>query len=112
VTDTARVPAHTIEGSGRNQREVWKFDLRPAFVGDLTIEMPLYAKVLLVDMQGKVPRMWCEVDPQDERVERHFRIFGTGHHIPRGPIWCGSFLMDDGALVWHLYETTKEADPA
>lgn len=73
------------------------------------IEMPKGAQILTVQTQDGQGCIWAIVNPNEERQNRYFRLFGTGHpfdlldyqHI-------GTFQMRNGALVWHLFEVQPE----
>ncbi|HOH62242.1 MAG TPA: hypothetical protein PK698_07230 [Bacilli bacterium] len=52
----------------------------------VTITMPKNAEILSVQVQQGGPVMWAIVNPEEEKVERHFEMFGTGHQIPEDGI--------------------------
>jgi hypothetical protein len=37
-------------------------------------------------------------------VLRYFRVFGTGHPLPRNARWRATCPRTPGGLVWHLFE--------
>lgn len=69
------------------------------------IRMPRGARVLSVHVQGGRPFVWAEVDPDAFPVHHRFQLRGTGHPL-RGSEgrFIGTFLVREGALVFHLYE--------
>ena len=72
-----------------------------------SMSMPKGAVILDVKDQRGAPQMWALVDTDPELVkeERHFRLVGTGHLIEDGNlVHIASFLMHDGALVFHVFE--------
>lgn len=87
---------------------IWKFAVPVA--PEFTLDLPTGSSVLSVQTQGAhgLPHLWVEVDtdPTRPRKARHFRLFGTGHPIenPLGLRYIGTFQMEDGNLVFHLYE--------
>lgn len=82
---------------------IWKF---PILVhDDQSIEMPRGADILWVDNQQGQPCIWARVNPYAPKEQRRIRIFGTGHPMPDElGDYVGTFMMKDGALVFHLYE--------
>lgn len=91
-------------------RVVWKF---PISLDPLTVEftqvahIPGGAKFLHCAPQGLgTIALWYEIpDPDAEKAQHGFQIFGTGH----GPIgdhlsYVGTALFDSGRLVLHVYE--------
>ena len=78
----------------------------------IKVQMPEGAKVLTVQMQGGSPYIWAGVDPDAPKVERRFRMYGTGHPIdPNLSLeYINTFQMHGGALIFHLFEDlTAEA---
>jgi hypothetical protein len=91
-------------------RTIWKYTLA---VGTVTkLQMPLNAKVLTVQMQANLPRLWALVWPQIETEERSFAIYGSGWPIPAD---CGDYIATfqdfSGALVWHVFDASEVAQP-
>lgn len=91
------------------KRTIWKF---PVTVTDeFTIEMPRGAHMLAVQTQGGVPFLWALVDPEAELEQVGFRVFGTGHDatsvVDPGAFYVGTFQMQNGGLVFHLYCTGR-----
>jgi len=79
----------------------------------LTIRMPEGAKVLCVQTQkseaDEVPCIWALVDDKAPTEERTFLTFGTGHPIEKMPgDWIGTYQLEDGALVFHVFEELKQ----
>jgi hypothetical protein len=89
-------------------RSVWKFPI--PLEDHPTIPMPVGAVPLHVGVQRGEPFLWALVDPQ-ERARRHyqFRLAGTGHGIEDHHFsydhltHVGTFQMEGGALVFHLF---------
>lgn len=71
-----------------------------------TLELPYGATILDCQYQeGVGPCMWALVYPNNSPVERQFRMFGTGHDVEEeGLAYIGTFLMNGGAYVWHVFE--------
>jgi hypothetical protein len=86
-------------------RTIWKYALSPRGIG---ISMPVGAKVLTAREQNDAICIWAEVDPEAEKVLRHFRIYGTGHDMPDDPgTYIGTTSFRGGALIFHVYESAS-----
>lgn len=77
------------------------------------INLPRFANVLCVQVQGTTPCIWAEVDPNAPLERRHFQVVGTGHQLPvhdkyevTEPKYIGTFQLHGGMLVFHLYEVS------
>lgn len=70
------------------------------------LKMPRGAKALTVQVQNGAPRLWALVDPEQPEERRVFEVYGTGHKIPdiHSVVYVGTFQVDDGAFVFHLFE--------
>jgi len=81
---------------------VWKFPLR---VDDVVpVEMPEDAKLLTVQLQRGEPCLWALVCPEAPKRTRFLRIVGTGHPVEDDLLYVGTFQLQNGALVFHLFE--------
>jgi len=94
------------------RRQMWKF---PIGCGpcETTIEMPRFACIMAVDSQRDVVCLWAEVNPDEPlTIERRFAIRATGQDFDKdlGGQYQGTCQAADGALVWHVFETTH-CDP-
>lgn len=88
-------------------RAVYKY---PIVVGRTEHHLPKGAKFLCVQCQWENPQMWWEVDPNELASERHvFYVVGTGHFIGEQEKleYRGTFQLQGGAFVGHLYEETS-----
>jgi hypothetical protein len=85
---------------------IWKYDVPAISRGGCSrISMPVGAKVLSVQVQGTTPVMWASVDPAAPKKDRFFQIVGTGWNFdPSGLEFVGTFQIDGGSLVFHLFE--------
>lgn len=91
---------------------IWKFPL--GFVvggGDpvCDVQMPAGAEILRMGMQGPAhgqarltPTLWALVDDQAALETRRFQVVGTGHPLPDGAAYVGSW--DAAPFVWHVFE--------
>ena len=84
-------------------KKIYKFEIRP---GSETL-LPRGAKVIHVGMQGLIPCVWAIVDPS-ARMDKEYRVFGTGHEVPDGWRHVGTWL--DAPFVWHLFERCEHDD--
>lgn len=92
--------------------EIWKFPLSAPTADSVAIMMPVGAEVLCVQVQHGRPCIWARVNPDAVFFARRFCVFGTGHSIPPddGRLrYVGTFQLEDGQLVFHLFEVTDAA---
>lgn len=84
-------------------KTVWKF--RVTADDYFTLDLPKGAKPLSVQEQGGEVQMWCLVNDNETIYERRtFRLAGTGHPIKDNVVFIGTFQLDGGSLVFHLFE--------
>jgi len=91
---------------------IWKFEtlVGGEFKEKFTLKMPEYAKILTIqrDEKTNIPCIWAEVNTDNETVERHFELFGTGHeiHYDMGVDrqYLGTYQYQKGEFVGHIYE--------
>lgn len=70
-----------------------------------TVKMPVGAKILTIQSQRNQPMIWAEVDPNAEYEDRKFLIMNTGGEVPHGGFgYIATFQVNDGGLVFHVYE--------
>ena len=81
---------------------IWKFPVQDAF----TLELPIGARFLDVQVQAGVPQFWFLLDPNGQREIRKFAVAGTGAHIsnPEMLEHLGTFQLHEGRIVLHLFE--------
>ncbi len=89
--------------------QVWKFPIEPD--DRITILMPAGAKPLSVQVQHGTVCLWALVEPAMQKTYRAFKIFGTGHDIPEPHrlTFVGTFQLEGGTLVFHLFEQDRPA---
>lgn len=65
-----------------------------------------------VDGQYEVPCMWTlePIDGIAEAQSRTFCVKGTGFGVEDGLEYIGTFLLNGGAFVGHVFERVGEAD--
>lgn len=70
------------------------------------LKLPVGAICLSAQEQDGVPYLWALVNPNAATERRLFSLFGTGHTIDTPPgRHIGTFQMNGGQFVWHLFET-------
>ena len=85
--------------------KIYKYKL--TLMDEITIHMPLGAKILHVECQQDIPCIWALVSPENRIVPHHFVMHGTGHKVsPDVGEHVGSFLMHQGQLVFHLFRAS------
>jgi len=76
-----------------------------------TLELPKDARILTVQIQRETAQLWALVDSETEKETRYFRLSGTGHPLGEDYLritnYIGTFQMENGALVFHLFEVKK-----
>lgn len=95
-------------------RKVFRYEIPLKAVGEnhgiFTLEVPLGAIPLCVDVQQRAPHMpsiWMLLDDEEKRtVQKEFLLVGTGtqgHEPPAAKSeYVGTF--QDAGFVWHIFE--------
>jgi len=91
-------------------KSIYKYQF--PIMDDISIDMPLGAKILTCQIQHKTPKIWAIVDTDPSWVEtvRNFKLFGTGHKMPDNIdnlSYISTFLAADDNLVFHLFEVIE-----
>ena len=74
------------------------------------IIMPSVSKILHTTMMGNNIALWFIVDPEDDKVSRYFKVYGTGHAMRTDIIhdYIGTCLhiieQTSESLVCHVFE--------
>jgi hypothetical protein len=71
-----------------------------------TIEMPVGAEILDIQVQNGIPCIWALCDPYYSLEKRVFELFGTGGEIPyrANRKYIGTYQLNNGNLVFHCFE--------
>lgn len=89
------------------ERVVYKYKMEEAC--DTVIMMPWGAEILCAQLQFGTPTLWALVDPNQPPQERVFEVLGTGQamedNIKRK--YIGTFQMNSGVFVFHIFEKLK-----
>ncbi len=101
------------------KRVIWKFEITEALVralekgaaeGAFTIDMPVGAKILCVQIQRSNPHIWALCDRKADLKPRRFFLVGTGQDFDDGSgssrplVYVGTFQVHGGELVFHLFD--------
>jgi hypothetical protein len=82
---------------------IWKFPIAE-LAPRVSFPMPAGSKPLDVQVQGGVPTIWVELDPQAERTVRDFRIEATGQPFDHAGAYLATFQIEGGRFVFHVYD--------
>lgn len=95
-------------------RTVWRFDLPMEEIkekaGLFTLELPIGAVPLAVDVQQRAPfaaSMWVLLDDDEKRtMQKEFLFVGTGAQGHEPPAAKSSYVgtFQDMGFVWHVFE--------
>ena len=83
-------------------RSVWKFPI--AMTDVQSVDMPMGAEILAVQMQGEQCCLWALCEPDNAKRPRIILIHGTGHRVGDITRYIGSVQIYGGALVFHVFE--------
>lgn len=72
--------------------------------------MPAESRPLYVAVQRGQPCVWMRVDPSKPTISHGFNVVGTGHDFDAG-WYVGSFMLDSGALVFHVLDHGDDPVP-
>lgn len=91
--------------------QVWKYPV-PVRQGEFSLRIASDAKPLSVQFQHGQPVMWVvtDMDRLTDRVERRFIWYGTGWDIMGYENLEYVGTMQDGWLVWHLFEVVRSSE--
>jgi hypothetical protein len=87
---------------------IWKFPLQATRQDKADVAMPIGAQIVRLAVQGRVAALWAIVDPEQPTETRTFQVFGTGHPLPPGARYVGSY--DAEPFVWHVVELARAAE--
>lgn len=82
---------------------IWKYPIKVE--AQQSIEMPIGAEILCVQMQGEQPCLWAKVSPDGWPRAKTIVIHPTGHEFEDyAGRYIGTFQMQGGMYIWHVYE--------
>ena len=83
-------------------RTIYKYRLQQ--IRDrFSVPMPAGAQIVHVASQGGWPCIWAIVDTDAPEVVYDFELRGTGHELGSVGDHIGTFQLDGGGLVFHLF---------
>lgn len=85
-------------------KTIWKFPLQ--IIDTQTIEMPIGAEILCVQMQGSDPCLWAIVNDHESipKMNITIRTYGIGHPIDSiKEQYIGTYQSLSGQLVFHVF---------
>jgi len=93
-------------------KKIWKFSFETTDF--FTLDMPIGAEILNVDLQYNNPCMWAMCDPDAEKETRRFCVYGTSHPVyhPTDKKYIGTYQLMGGSLVLHLFEEINKPNIA
>ena len=76
-------------------------------IGEQSVEMPLGAEILTVQIQNGEPHIWAMVEDGFCPLKYRIRTFGTGHEIPSDFIGkhIGTYQTTYGGFVFHVFQS-------
>ncbi len=89
---------------------IWKYELE--FEKITRLQVPKDAEILTVQRDDKTnkPCVWIMVSTENEKEERLFELFGTGHEIKWdmgvNRKYIGTYQYQKGEFVGHVFEYT------
>lgn len=85
--------------------EIWKYDFE--IIDDVQPkDIPIGARVALVDVQLDHPCVWMVVEPERGSEIRVFRVIGAGHKFSAEKyVHIGSVQIHP--FVWHIVESVS-----
>ena len=81
---------------------IYKYPLQ-IMSGIQTVELPDKSKLLSAQMQGSSLCLWARVNPKFAKINRHFRVIGTGQEFNSVGLEYVATIQD-APFVWHLFE--------
>ena len=85
---------------------IYKYPLRFNSIGAETIDMPVGARILSVQMQGDTITLWALVQPGSKTETVRFTMIGTGWELPDDfatkNLYLGTVQYE--SLVWHIFK--------
>lgn len=97
-------------------RRIFKYPLPFTPDEPAALDMPEGAEIVRLGPRGPAhgqarvtPTLWALVDDDNPTEPRRFLVVGTGHPLPRGARYVGSW--DSAPFVWHVVELIGEPLP-
>ena len=82
---------------------IWKYVLTTC--EEQTIAMPRGAEILALQIQGGLPCIWAEVNPERPLEDKYFITCGTGFALKaRANKYVGTYQLTGDGTVFHVFE--------
>ena len=85
-------------------KTIWKYELETT--DGQSIDMPIGAEILTVQMQNGSLCLWAKVDSDAPKERRKILIRGTGNSIGEVVAYIGTFQLAVASLVFHVFEAS------
>lgn len=85
-------------------KKIFKYTLNPT--RDLVL--PYGARLLHVAEQHGEAVLWAEIETTNLIVYRKLAHIPTGGTPPKDGLYIGTFLMENGSLVFHVYDLGEQ----
>jgi hypothetical protein len=82
-------------------RRIFKYPLDITDVQFVNMAEPV--EILSVQTQNGLPFVWALVDDEKPPVRVQFDTHGTGHPVTGSGKFLGTYQMNKGALVFHVF---------
>ena len=82
-------------------KKIFKYPLMTTDIQSLLI--PVGAEILTVQVQGATPCIWALVNPELPEKQITVQTFGTGHHVDGEGKYIGTYQLEGGSLVFHVF---------
>ena len=85
-------------------RTIWKYELD--ITDSQTLEMPINADILTVQIQRETAQLWALVNPELSKENRYIQIYGTGHNVTEDLDlkYISTIQLQSGDLIFHIFE--------
>lgn len=83
-------------------KKIYKYPLALADAEVVQLDIPQGGQILTMGVQQGIPTLWVLVEVGRPEERRMFRTVGTGHDVPGGVKFVGTWF--DGPYVWHVFE--------
>lgn len=81
-------------------RRIYKYPITGI---DVEINIPALGQICTCLLQEGVPTLWVDVEDVNMTFARRFVVVGTGHEVPSGAIYTGTW-QEPSSFVGHLFE--------
>ncbi len=87
------------------EKRIFQYTLETKY--EQTIILPKGADILTIQTQFNNPQLWALVDQNEtEKEKRYIEIYENGEGICYDRKYLGTYQLDDGNFVFHVFEAT------